>query len=279
MPSGKCQGTGGSLGSRVVPWSGRAGPGSPSHPTPARSRADGGTRAFPVPDRHLPGDGLRLGCNVSPWVRVGIKPGEGKQGETCPPRSGSILATSSPAAPNLVASARSRGCTGGPDRQENQNSNDRSSWELEESGKLLRHSPFHRSPSITVGLHNSLGNVQIKITWGDFYSLSWYLLTLVVLRLTTSTTIFCYFWLFKYNTAHSMIAFPFPIRKEGLFWMTGQPGTLWFDFFGFFDGMVFLTSFQKTVNITFHIQVFLCELLDTPILQALKYIRGSWKVS
>lgn len=76
-----------------------------------------------------------------------------------------------------------------------------------------------------------------------------------------------------------MIAFPFPTRKEGLFWMSGQPGALWFDFFGFFDGMVFLTSFQETASITFHIQVFLCELSDIPVLQVLKYIWGSWKVS
>lgn len=119
MPSGKCRGTGGSLGSRGVPQGGRAGPGSPSHPTPARSRAGRSTRAAPATDRHLPGDGLRLGWDVSPCVRVRIRPGEGKQGETCPRWSGSILTTSPPAVPNPVASARSRGCAQGPDRQEN----------------------------------------------------------------------------------------------------------------------------------------------------------------
>jgi len=53
--------------------------------TPARGRAAGGTRAAPALGiGHLPGDGPRLGRDVSPWVGVRISLGEGKRGQTQP---------------------------------------------------------------------------------------------------------------------------------------------------------------------------------------------------
>jgi len=77
-----CQGTrdtGGTLGSSG------AGPGSLSHPTPARGRAARGTRATPALGiGHLPGEGARLGWDVGPWVGVRISPGEGNRAQTWP---------------------------------------------------------------------------------------------------------------------------------------------------------------------------------------------------
>lgn len=70
-----------------------------------------------------------------------------------------------------------------------------------------------------------------------------------------------------------MISYPLRTSKEEPFWVTGESDAVWFDlFFGFFDGRIFLTKFQKTACIIFQIQVFMRELLDIPILQALKYI-------
>lgn len=98
LPQSKCVralwALGAPWGAVGAPQGSRAGPGSPSHPTPARSRTARGTGAAPAPGiRPLPGDGKRLGQDIGLWVRVRIRPSEDNMGQTCPGCVGRAMGT------------------------------------------------------------------------------------------------------------------------------------------------------------------------------------------
>lgn len=89
------------------------------------------------------------------------------------------------------------------------------------AGKLSGHSPFHGSP-YTTRLHDSLGNVQFKTRWWDFYSRSLYLLTFIISKLTTNTTIFMLFLGFFLNItlqAPWFLILCVPAKKSHFGWL------------------------------------------------------------